>query len=154
MQSVLLAWVDRERGPDTAEIIVSPNRELGMDAVYRAERRTPHDVGSALIVLAEHVEQEEVHIVVKRLVVQEQLCQVAQILTVLLLFLAIHLRVTQHVQHYQKNWNDRQLQSAKRNQNRLPTPMPEREMPVKQIPSTSSTASEGQMEERETKEGG
>lgn len=48
-------------------------------------------MGSPLIVLTEDVEQKKVHVVVERLVVQEQLCQVAQVLAVLLLLLAIHL---------------------------------------------------------------
>jgi carbon starvation protein CstA len=48
-------------------------------------------VCAARICLAQHVEQEEVHIIVQRLVVQEQLGQVAQVLAVLLLLAAINL---------------------------------------------------------------
>ena len=53
--------------------------------------RAPDNVGPPLVVLAEHVEQEEVDVVVERLVVQEQLCEVAQVLAVALLLLAVHL---------------------------------------------------------------
>ena len=46
---------------------------------------------ASLIVLAQHVEEEEVDIIVQGLVVQEQLCQVAQVLAVELLLLAVNL---------------------------------------------------------------
>jgi len=39
-------------------------------------------VGSSLVALAEHVEEERIHVVIQRLVIQEQLRQVAQILAV------------------------------------------------------------------------
>ena len=50
-----------------------------------------HDVAPALIRLREHVEQEQVHVVVQRLVVQEQLGQEAQVLAVHLLLAAVNL---------------------------------------------------------------
>ncbi len=49
-------------------------------------------MGSSLIILAQDVEQEEVDIIVQGLVVQEQLCQVAQVLAVELLLLPINLQ--------------------------------------------------------------
>jgi len=52
----------------------------------------PDNVGPPLVDLAQHVEQEEVHVEVQRLVVQEQLCQVGQVLAVGLLGLAVHLK--------------------------------------------------------------
>ena len=53
--------------------------------------RSPHNVRSSLVILTEDVEQEEIHVIVERLVVQEQLCQITEVLAVLLLLLAIHL---------------------------------------------------------------
>lgn len=52
---------------------------------------SPNNVGSPLIALAQDVKQEQVHIVVQRLVVQEQLGEVAQVLAVHALLLAIDL---------------------------------------------------------------
>ena len=59
----------------------------------RAWRASPYNVGPPLVILAQHIEEEEVHIIVQCLVVQEQLGQVAQVLAVQLLLLAIHLRM-------------------------------------------------------------
>jgi hypothetical protein len=50
-----------------------------------------HDVCAPAVCLAQHVEEEEVDIIVQGLVVQEQLGQVAQVLAVLLLLAAINL---------------------------------------------------------------
>ena len=58
---------------------------------WQDDQGLPHDVGPALIIFTEHIKEKEVHIIVQRLVVQEQLCEVAQILAVQLLLLAIHL---------------------------------------------------------------
>jgi hypothetical protein len=48
-------------------------------------------VRAALVILTEDVKQKEVHIIVQSFVIQKQLCQVAKVLAVLLLLLAIHL---------------------------------------------------------------
>ena len=52
---------------------------------------SPDNVRPPFVVLTEHVEQEEIHIIVQRLVIQKQFCQVAQILAILLFLLPIHL---------------------------------------------------------------
>lgn len=52
----------------------------------------PNDVCASVIALAQHIEQEEIHIIVQCLMVQEQLGQVAQILAIALLLLAVHLK--------------------------------------------------------------
>ena len=49
-------------------------------------------MGASLVALAEDVEHEQVDIVVERLVVQEQLGKPAEVLAVLLLLPAIHLK--------------------------------------------------------------
>ena len=58
-------------------------------------RAAPHDVRAALVILTEHVKEEQVDVVVQRLVVQEELGQVAQVLAVQLLLLAVHLAPAQ-----------------------------------------------------------
>ena len=49
-------------------------------------------MSASFIALTEDVKQEQVHVVVQGLVVQEKLGQVAQVLAVKLLFPAIHLK--------------------------------------------------------------
>ena len=53
----------------------------------------PDYVGSSLVALAQHIEEESIHVVVQRLVVQEQLGQVAQVLAVDLLLPAVDLEL-------------------------------------------------------------
>jgi len=62
----------------------------------RAHNQPPHTQQPAcaqphLVDLAQHVEQEQVHVIVQRLVVQEQLGQEGQVLAEVLLLLAVHL---------------------------------------------------------------
>lgn len=45
-----------------------------------------------LVALAQHVEQEQVHVIVERLVVEEELGQVAEVLAELLLLAPVHLK--------------------------------------------------------------
>ncbi len=52
----------------------------------------PYDVCSSLITFTQHIEEEQVHIVEQGLVIQEQLCQVAQVLAEQLLLLAVYLK--------------------------------------------------------------
>lgn len=52
----------------------------------------PNNMASSLIALTQDIEEEEVHIVEQGLVVQEQLCQVAQVLAEHLLLLAINFK--------------------------------------------------------------
>jgi len=56
-----------------------------------AHEGIPYDVCSSLIAFTQHVEQEQVHIIEQSLVIQEQLCQVAQVLAEQLLLLAVYL---------------------------------------------------------------
>lgn len=51
----------------------------------------PNNVGPAVIALTQYIEQEQVHIIEECLMVQEQLRQVAQVLTEQLLLLAVYL---------------------------------------------------------------
>jgi hypothetical protein len=51
-------------------------------------------MAAPLVALTEDVEEEEVDVVVERLVVQEQLRQVAQVLAVHLVLLPVHLQRT------------------------------------------------------------
>lgn len=53
---------------------------------------SPNSVRPSLITLTKNVKQEQVHIIEERLVVQEQLCQVAQVLAEHFLLLAINLK--------------------------------------------------------------
>mmetsp|Transcript_13380 Transcript_13380/g.54017 ORF Transcript_13380/g.54017 Transcript_13380/m.54017 type:complete len:575 (-) Transcript_13380:98-1822(-) len=79
---VPLALVRRQR--QDARQVVSL-----LGALLLAE--VPDDVVPALVHLAQHVEQEEIHVVVERLVVQEELGEVAQVLAEDLLLLAVNL---------------------------------------------------------------
>jgi hypothetical protein len=54
-------------------------------------RKVPHHVRPALVALAQDVEEEEVDVVVERLVVQEHLGEVAQVLAIRFRFLAVDL---------------------------------------------------------------
>ena len=57
-----------------------------------AGESVPNNVGATLITFTEDVKKDEIKIVVQGFVVQEQLCQVAEVLAVHLLLLAIHLK--------------------------------------------------------------
>lgn len=49
-------------------------------------------MGSSLVTLTQHIEQEQVHVIEKGLVIQEELGQVAQVLTEQLLLFAVDLK--------------------------------------------------------------
>ena len=52
----------------------------------------PYNMCSSLITFTQHIEQEQVHIIEQSLMIQEQLCQVAQVLAEELLLLAVYLK--------------------------------------------------------------
>ena len=56
-------------------------------------RRRTQRRGSSLVTLAEYVEEKRIHVVVQRLVIQKQLRQVAQVLTVDALLSTINLEL-------------------------------------------------------------
>ena len=76
------AHLVRRQGEDTRQI-VSFLRTLFFAKIT-------HNVIPAFVLLAQHVEQKQIHVVVQRFVVEEQLCEVAQVLTKHFFLLAIH----------------------------------------------------------------
>lgn len=58
----------------------------------KSTRSLPDNVRPSFITLAQNIEQKEVHIIEEGLVIQEELCQIAQVLAEHLFLLAVNLK--------------------------------------------------------------
>ena len=63
----------------------------GMDLIDADLAEVPHQVTALAVILGEDIEQERLHVIVERLVVEEQLDEQAEVLTVDLVGVAVHL---------------------------------------------------------------
>ena len=64
----------------------------GMDLIDADLAEVPHQVTALAVILGEDIEQEGLHVVVERLVIEEQLGDVAQVFRVNLLLLRVKLK--------------------------------------------------------------
>ena len=63
----------------------------GMDMIDADLAEVPHQVTALAVILGEDIEQEGLHVVVERLVIEEQLDEQTEVLAVDLVGVAIHL---------------------------------------------------------------
>lgn len=69
-------------------------------SVYTHLREVAYQMAALHIVLGQHIEKKWLHIVIERLVVQEEFCQEAQVLAVNGTDISIHLRGLENIRNH------------------------------------------------------